>query len=143
MSPRSSRAILSASMSTHQTSLPSSANPAAVTNPTYPVPITAIGSLDVPIGREGSEPQGPRPLPRKRRGDRYRVNDAAIATICRFEMVSVRVFEIQYTPLGVCQATRLIFPPLAYRSSWLPLTMRASVGSLRIGGFCQVVPWTP
>src|SRR5438067_6136684 len=31
-------------MSTHQTSLPNSAKPAAVTRPTYPVPITAMGS---------------------------------------------------------------------------------------------------
>jgi len=43
-SPRCNRATLSASTSTHQTSDPSSAKPAAVTRPAYPVPITAIGS---------------------------------------------------------------------------------------------------
>ena len=34
-------------MSMHQTSLPSSAKPAAVTRPTYPVPMTPMGSLSV------------------------------------------------------------------------------------------------
>src|SRR6188472_4825807 len=38
-------------MSMHQTSLPSSAKPAAVTRPTYPVPITPIGSRCVLMWR--------------------------------------------------------------------------------------------
>ncbi|MEA2293732.1 MAG: UDPglucose 6-dehydrogenase, partial [Solirubrobacteraceae bacterium] len=45
MRPCLRASIFSASMSMHQTSLPSSAKPAAVTKPTYPVPMTAIGSL--------------------------------------------------------------------------------------------------
>src|SRR5712691_7916176 len=44
MSPDWRRLIFAASMSTQKTSFPSSANPAAVTRPTYPVPITPIGS---------------------------------------------------------------------------------------------------
>ena len=71
------------------------------------------------------------------------MNEAAIATSWRFGMLSVSVFEIQYTPLGVRHATRLSLPPLAYSSSCLPLTNFVSVGLLRIGGFCQVVPCTP
>src|SRR3954469_14891850 len=44
MRPSRNPVTFASSMSMHQTSLPSSANPAAVTRPTYPVPITAIGS---------------------------------------------------------------------------------------------------
>src|SRR4051794_11451249 len=47
MRPWRRPSILSSSMSTHQTSLPNSAKPAAVTRPTYPVPMTPIGSLSV------------------------------------------------------------------------------------------------
>src|SRR4051794_26877065 len=47
-------------MSMQKTSWPSSANPAAVTRPTYPVPITPIGSRLVPIAAsQGSRVPGP------------------------------------------------------------------------------------
>src|SRR5437764_14370876 len=50
-------------MSTHQTSLPSSAKPAAVTRPTYPVPMTAMGSRSEAMRADEGTRGGPRTDP--------------------------------------------------------------------------------
>src|SRR2546421_10910839 len=70
ISPARRRSILSASMSTQNTSLPSSAKPAAVTRPTYPVPMTAMGSRWVLMLRaEASSGTLPGPDPAQGAGD--------------------------------------------------------------------------
>ena len=61
-----------------------------MTRPTYPVPITAIGSRPLLISGEGTR----RDLVV---GDHYlaRVNDDAIASICELDRFWVSVLEIQ------------------------------------------------
>ena len=92
--PARRASILASSMSMHQTSLPSSAKPAAVTRPTYPVPITPMGSLLALL-----MPGGPAYCLSRRR-------EEAISIIWASPIWCVSVFETQYTPRLVFHATR-------------------------------------
>ena len=90
--PRLRPSIFASSMSMQWTSDPSSAKPAAVTRPTYPVPMTPIGSLAfVLIGRITLASEGrakPYFWPSRR-------SDAAMPSIWFLPSDWVSVLEIQ------------------------------------------------
>ncbi len=89
-SPRSTMATLSGSMSTHVTSCPMAASPAALTSPTYPVPITATFIASAPGSRvvgshPASLPAAPQRVPSPLRGDGEKalLRSVGFAAVCR------------------------------------------------------------
>ena len=66
-----------------------------------------------------------------------------MAIICFLVSVWSRVLEIQYAAFGVRHATSRKRSPAKNSSYWRPRIVRFSVGSSRIGGSRQVVPWRP
>src|SRR3954451_15216691 len=107
--------------------------------------MTPMGSLWVLM--RAPEDSG-RPVGRRARGrapqrSPTRLSERAMASICGFVSVRESVFETQYAPRGVRQATSARRLPSVNSSYVRPLMRVVDDGLSRIGGDFQFVPCIP